>query len=207
MLHRFRISLLLSVLIVSAALTTAAQEQPPCLGRPECYGTQTPSPAPSSSVWEGYSDGRLNPQMDEYYSVWCANTFLEIWRGVSSGSLLSLVPIWMLEELGSDGGTLITPNYREGDTPINVRRDGDTIMVSGDSGNLAPQPGEKSFRLSDCTGRDGHTAEERRSIPILLTTTVCYAPDSEPVRRGEVPRDQICDDVSTSTQISIIFNP
>lgn len=202
-------AVLLTTLII--ALPAAAQEEPPCFGLPECYEIPTATPSPGSSgsssspIWTGYSDGRLNPAMDEYYSVWCVNTFLEIWRGVPTSSLLSMVPIWLLEGLSENGGTVMVADFSDdpGIHPLTIRRSGDTITVSGDNGNLAPQPGSKSFNLNECIARDGHTAQQRGSgqgqTPfgsMHVSITVCYSPTDPQVLLGRIPGDQICHDNS-----------
>ena len=211
MQHKYQTHVLLSIAVFSlivfiAALPVAAQEEPPCYALPECYEPPPPQPTPgspttgssSSPIWSGYSDGRLSPAMDEYYSVWCVDTFLEIWRGVPSPALLQLVPIWLLEDIPPNGGTETIPNY--GMTPFTITRNGDLLTISGNYGNLQPQPGSKSFSLSDCISSDGHTAAQRgsgspaQSNFAMVTTTHCYGRNSVQVQRGLVPPDQICDD-------------
>lgn len=188
-------------------LPSAAQQEPPCLPWPQCYEIPTlpgfpgnqPTPAPTAAAWLGASDGRLNPHPAEYYSLWCKNTFLEIWRGVPDSSLLQFVPIWLLEDLDVDGGAVTIPNY--GATPFEIVRYGDTLTVSGNFGNLQPAEGEKAFSLTECIERDGHTAEERGSgadsDQYQYSTGVivyhCYSRDSEAVRQGRIPADRICD--------------
>jgi hypothetical protein len=198
--------------ILSAALligsAVAAQGEPPCVGDPECYEPPAPgmpgsssSPltgGPAAPPWTGLGDGRLNPNPAEYYSLWCKHTFLEIWRGVPEGSLLQFVPIWLLDGLESDGGTVTIPNY--GLTPFTITRQGDTITVAGNYGNLQPIAGQKSFSLSDCIARnDGPIGEPPPNNQpstgfVSFTATACYGRDTEAVRQGRVPPDQICQD-------------
>jgi hypothetical protein len=214
----------LAVLVALAmSLPVAAQE--PCIGDPECYFTPTPgsssggssgqqSSGPAAPPWSGLSDGRLNPHPAEYYSLFCKNTFLEIWRGAPTGSLLQFVPIWLLDGLNPDGGATTIPNY--GFELFNITRNGDLITVSGNYGNGQPPPGEeppgvsgeKVFSLSECiTRNDGPigSAPAGSSAPrpgfFNSTSTVCYGPDSEVARRGLVPPDQICDEGPTRTVV------
>jgi hypothetical protein len=208
MIHKYR-SLLLSLMTVllTVLLIAPSAAQEPCIGDPECYEEPTPgrpqrreSNRSSGPRWSGFNDGRLTPQPDEYYSLWCKHTFLEIWRGVPEGSLLQFVPIWLLDALDENGGTATIPNY--GLTPFTITRWGDTINIAGNYGNLQPAAGDKSFSLSECiTRNDGpigdpppnHNASQAQ-VGMLMVFTSCYGRDSEVARRGLVPPDQICNE-------------
>jgi hypothetical protein len=95
---------------------------------------------------------RVNPEPDEYYSIQCTTNGIWVWREVPVSSLVTLIPIFQVEAL-SDGGSLVAPGN------VSVTRSGDTITLSGDSGNLAPQAGEKSFSLNECIERNGGLPE------------------------------------------------
>src|SRR5262245_9057260 len=135
MASNYRIVLLIALLSM-LLIGSAAAAQEPCVGLPECY---EPPPsggsgsaltfAPAAPPWSGLTDGRLNPHPADYYSLYCKNTFLEIWRGVPTGSLLQFVPIWLLDNLNPNSGTTTIPNY--GLTPFTITRNGDIITVSG----------------------------------------------------------------------------
>jgi LysM repeat protein len=104
-------------------------------------------PAPAAAQDFG-ADGRLNPEAMEYYTVYCANDALDIYRG--DGNLLNRVPIANLLGLSGGGSWDIGRGMR-------VSRYGDTIVVSGSNGNLAPRAGQKTFALSACVGRNGRS--------------------------------------------------
>jgi hypothetical protein len=124
-----------------------------------CYGgggggssVGEPENAPAPP-WEGFSDGRLNPSRDEYYSVWCHNDLIEVWRSVPESLLLGTIPVLSVFEL-PEGGTLDAANG------LTVTRNtSDTITVSGLNGNLEPAWGSKSFSLSECIARNGGVPE------------------------------------------------
>jgi hypothetical protein len=123
---------------------------------PECYPTDVPYEMPvepAGGAWGGYSDGRLNPDMAEQYTVYCSNDLVEIWGGTPSPQLISTIPIIDLFSL-SDGGSLNAPP----DLTI-TRSTSDTITIHGSSGYNAPTPGSKSFSLSECIARNGGTPE------------------------------------------------
>jgi hypothetical protein len=159
MFKRIRFSVLIVVgllLMFSAPWVSARpahQEEPPCVGDPSCY---EPPPVNSSSgeatpvikpVWEGFSDGRLNPELAEYYSVWCVDGFVRVLRGVPTTALVDDIPLTEVYEL-ADGGSLIR------NSGLSIMRQTDTITLSGNNGNLASL-GTKSFLLTQCVERNG----------------------------------------------------
>jgi hypothetical protein len=112
-----------------------------------------------------------------------------------------MLPIWLLEGLGENGDTVMAADFGDdpGIHPLTITRNGDTLTISGDNGNLTPQSGSKSFSLNDCIVHDGHTAEERGSaqaqsgfVFVSTTATTCYGPNSHYVLQGQVPADQVC---------------
>jgi|FLYN01.1.fsa_nt_gi hypothetical protein len=72
-------------LVTLLCLAATVQAQDPCYGEAECYNlpaTIESQPEAASPPWEGFSDGRLNPNMAEYYSVWCVNGEVRVLRAV-----------------------------------------------------------------------------------------------------------------------------
>lgn len=150
---------LILFLVIIPAVT--AQEEP-CIGEIECY---EPPPATGGAPpevkfvpeqpWEGFSDGRLNPDMAEYYSVYCPQGSLVIMvlRAVPPPTaLVDNVPI----ENVSDGAT-----FTRESSGLTVARSGDAVTISGSNGNLAPQSGSKTFSFAECLERAGITLEEQ----------------------------------------------
>jgi hypothetical protein len=150
----------LIMVIISAQLLFASpvyQEEPPCVGDPSCYEPPPVDPGNDSGglsesvlpkpVWEGFTDGRLNPDLAEYYSVWCLDGFMRVLRGVPTTALVDDIPIVDVSNL-ADGETL-TP-----DSGLSVTRNGDAITISGNNGNLS-STGSKSFLLAQCLERNG----------------------------------------------------
>src|SRR6185503_7597126 len=82
------LTLMIAVLCVFPLLVAAApaSQDTPCTP-PDCYTpplesqTQT-NPQSAIILWGGYTDGRLNPDMAEYYSVWCLDGVIRVLRGV-----------------------------------------------------------------------------------------------------------------------------
>jgi hypothetical protein len=151
---------------LAAALPLLAPTRPGLGGLPEPVSG-------GGSTWPGYSDGRLNPDPAEYYSVWCAFDALEVWRSVPAPLLLAAVPIADVFRL-EEGGSLELP-----DAMGLVRSTADTITVSGSNGNAAPSPGSKSFSLSECIARNG-------GVPLD------ELPEEEP-EPGPAPEDELSD--------------
>jgi len=200
-----RLFQVLSILFAALLFAgVAVAQQYPCYGQAYCYGqpasTTTSSP-PQSPPWSGLSDGRVNPDPAEYYSIWCKNGFVEIWRGVPSGSMLTLFSIQHLVNLDPNSGTRTIPFGFL--LPFTVTRSGDDITIAGNFGNLQPQPGSKTFSLTECLNRNGALqAPAGQNVPWLRIGTVCYGRDSEPVRQGRIPADQICPENQNSGAVT-----
>lgn len=109
--------------------------------------------------WPGLSDGRLNPDPAEYYSIWCGSDHLEVWRGVPSPVLLDVIPIVDVIEL-AEGGV-----FETGAVLTVTRNSADTITIYGSNGNGAPTPGSKAFSLSECIARNGGLPETGERVP------------------------------------------
>ncbi|MBI5957205.1 MAG: hypothetical protein HY866_00625 [Chloroflexi bacterium] len=124
---------------------------------------------PVGDPWDGYTDERLNPSMDEYYSIWCKYDQVEIWRSVPTSAMFP-VPLIQLVNL-ADGGTLDAGNG------MTINRSGDIITVFGSNGNLAPASGSKSFSLSECITRNGGEPEQ----PINETAGSAPEPQNEDI--------------------------
>lgn len=101
-------------------------------------------PAPALAQWPG--DDRINPHPAEYYTVYCKNDQLSIYRG--DGLVLKYVPLTTLLNLSASGGSVSVGSG------MSVARSGDTITVSGSNGNYAGS-GSKSFSLTTCLERNG----------------------------------------------------
>jgi hypothetical protein len=101
----------------------------------------------------------VNPEPDEYYSIQCTTNAIWVWRTMPNLMLVTGIPLLQVNAL-SDGGSFI------GTFEVMVTRNGDTITLSGTNGNLAPQPGEKSFSWNECIERNGGLPE----LPFDLET-------------------------------------
>lgn len=143
----------LMYVLISVGAASNEGAYTPCSGG----GGATPSSPPGAGGpvenWEGYTDGRLNPDPGEYYSVWCAFDRVEVWRGVPEAELLKQIPLADVISL-SVGGTLDLGDF------MTLVRDGeDTVTIYGSNGNAAPEPGSKAFSLSECVARNGGPPE------------------------------------------------
>jgi hypothetical protein len=167
-------------LVFSVTAAPGAQECSP----PECpeYPPEEPPPGgesapPGGGSWSGYSDGRLNPDMAEYYSVWCANDLIEVWGGKPAPQLIvtfALVDVLQLGDVGSLNAGSIT-----------LSRTGDTIVLSGNNGNNAPNPGSKWFSLNECLTRNGRTPELPANLPQPPNPPPAENPNDEAALRRE----------------------
>jgi hypothetical protein len=152
--YRFLFACIIAGLLL-LPLLASAQEIPPCYELPEC---ETPPPVsnqpseninPPAAAWGGFSDKRLNPEMAEYYSIWCLDNVVRVLRGVPTTALIDDIPIEAVTGLPANG--LLT---RESGLSV-MRNNDDMIAVSGNNGNNAPQEGLKVFSLAACLERNG----------------------------------------------------
>jgi hypothetical protein len=105
--------------------------------------------------------------------------------------MLTMFALQHLVDLDPNGGTRTIPNGFL--LAFTVTRADDLITISGNFGNLQPQPGAKSFSLSECLSRNGPVQlPQGLDVPWLRMGTFCYGRDSEPVRQGRVPPEQVC---------------
>ena len=146
-------------------LVTSTQTIPdPCYGGGS--GGAPPQPPPTNPPsnagiggWNGWSDGRLNPDPAEYYSIYCEHSSIKVY-GKSNDpndpeALVERIPLEMVESLSPNGGQML---WNTGFLlPFRVTRNGDTITLEGNFGYLAPQPGSKTFSLSQCQERAAAT--------------------------------------------------
>ncbi|MBK9125319.1 MAG: hypothetical protein IPM16_19650 [Chloroflexi bacterium] len=150
------------ILLIGAIVFTPFAQGIPCEDDPECIPTQTPTPTASPTPYEidepdpepdagpPYgSDGRLNPDAGEYYTLYCAYDTLHIYRGTPESLLLKQVEIADLLSL-SVGATLDL-----GDFMTAVRHSEDIFTIYGSNGNTAPDYGQKSFSMAECIARNG----------------------------------------------------
>jgi hypothetical protein len=119
--------------IVTTVMALPTYQQFPCFGSAGCPET-------------------VNPEEGEYYSVQCTTNAVWLWVSIPNPSLVTFVSLFQIDTL-NDGESLVASNN------VTVTRSGDTIILSGDNGNLAPQPGEKSFGWNECIEHNGGLIE------------------------------------------------
>ncbi len=139
-----------------------------------CGGS--PGGATGGGAGSGATDGRLGYVPDEYYSLYCSGDQLHIWRGVPSG--LELGNVSLITLLGMTAG-----DVRDIGGGMTVQRNSDDMFtVYGSNGNNAPNPGMKSFSMSECIARNGGQPAVSPqapqvvdcSLPINASTRGCY---------------------------------
>ena len=131
--------LLMVTLIVFLTIASSVTALPTQQGGFPCFGNQG---CPELT----------NPEEGEYYSVQCTTNSMWIWRSLPTVMLVALVPLFQVDILGDEGSLVVA-----GD--VTVTRSGDTITLSGENGNFAPQPGEKSFSWNECIELNGGLPE------------------------------------------------
>lgn len=148
--------------------TQAAEYTPPA-------ATATPSPEP----WPGLTDGRLNPAIDEPFSLWCANNLLNIYRSVNGqGQLLATYPLTGLRSRAVESVTTITT----GSGPLTLTRLNDELYtISGSIGTNAPAFGVKQFSLAACILANGGLTVPTQTPTRAPSLTPSLTPSVTPV--------------------------
>jgi hypothetical protein len=104
------------------------------------------APAPSGdSSWGGYTDGRLNPDIAESYTVYCKNGQLEVWRAAPSSQMLAALALEQVAALPDGGQMPVTAQS-------SLSRAADTLTLAGTDGNRAPNLETKVFSRAQCLG-------------------------------------------------------
>ncbi len=111
------------------------------------------------SNWDGYTDGRLNPDPAEYYTIYChtGTDTLYVVRTSPETETIKEVP------LGNIISLEVRASLNLGDFMNLVRHTEDTVTIYGSNGNLAPAAGSKLFSLSECIEHNG--GEPELSVP------------------------------------------
>lgn len=136
-----------------------------------CYGSvsppisppnpppQPPSSPPANPTWNGWTDGRLNPDPAEYYTIYCEYSSIKVYgksNNLAGGAaLIERIPLGLVADLDPNGDTLVWGASLL--IPLIITRNGDTITIAGNFGYLAPLGGTKTFSLSQCQQKAGGT--------------------------------------------------
>ena len=120
--------------------------------------------------WGGFSDGRLNPDMAENYSLWCVRNNLDVYRAPNgAGEYLTSLPLSGIVAIPVGQSRVFTSNSG----PLTIERStADIVLVKGNNGTNAPGLAVKPFSLTECLQRNG---------PLPPTPTPAPPPASTPV--------------------------
>ncbi|MBW4438398.1 MAG: thrombospondin type 3 repeat-containing protein [Pleurocapsa minor GSE-CHR-MK-17-07R] len=141
--------------------------------------TLTAQVTPTPSPWPGLTDGRLNAQIDEPFSLWCANNLLSIYRSVNGqGQLLATYPLTAL--LSRFVGSVT--NITTGSGPLTLTRlTNEFFTISGSIGTNAPAFGVKQFSLEACIRANGGYSVPTQTPSPAPTLTPSLVPSATPV--------------------------
>ncbi len=127
-------------------------------------------------AWNGDSDGRLDPHLDDAYNIYCIDDHINVWGGKPEPRLITSFPLADVLSLAPTLGVL----SQDG---VLVQRTDDLILVQGSNGNTTPGFGSKSFALSACIAANGGVPEtyEPPAPPALPAPPSDYnAPSTNP---------------------------
>ncbi len=189
MIFRSRRYLLIGFIVVAALAGTVAAQDEPCVGEIECYeppssgGAAEPEFSPEQR-WSGLTDGRISPEMTEYYTILCQHGFVEVLHAVPQPTFaVDAFPVQLVSDL-VDGGFFV-----RADSGLTIARSGDAITVSGDNGNT-PGAGSKMFSLEECLLHNGGALPPPGLEEIDETEVVGEAPPPQ-------DEEEVCDVLSS----------
>ncbi len=135
------------------------------------------TPGRALAQWPG--DDRLNPHPAEYYTVYCKNDSVTVYRG--NGRLLNTIPITTILSLASGGSTGVGAG-------MTASRSGDTVTISGTGGNYTGS-GSKSFSLTTCVERNGpvlayYTPAQAGTYPGIYPAPAASTTTTTPITTG-----------------------
>ncbi len=189
--------LLVVFAVAGAGVYSALAQEDDCVGRAECYSE--PSTSPSSSggsdessgggddgssgepgQWEGTVDGRLNPEPDEDFSVWCTGNEVQVWASAFeiAGPVFTLSIRALIDmEPG-------IPFFGPGFDVVKFASDDDTISITGSPSNNGGI-GFKTFSLAACVASNGGEPPADDGAAVVVS-----APYGEAVEEEEQQRAQ-----------------
>lgn len=140
----------------------------------------------SGPPWSGYTDGRLNPEMAENYSLWCLRDNLDIYRAPNGvGEWIVSVPLTKIMALSVGNGIKIATKIG----PITIERySKDVVFVKGNNGTNGPSYTEKFFSLAECIKNNGTIPATPTSAPKPTRTPL--PPTATPVPPTSTPQPQ-----------------
>ena len=109
-------------------------------------------------TWNGYTDGRVDPRLDDAYNIYCTGDQLNIWGGKPEPRLITSFPLRDVLSLSPNLGLL----SQDG---VLLQRTENQILVQGTNGNTTPQFGSKGFLLDDCLAANGGIPEDYAPPP------------------------------------------
>lgn len=127
------------------------------------------------TTWNGYTDGRLNPDMAEYYTVYCHDDLIYVHRANPPPTVtLTEISILDVMSLNSNGGSF----NHDG---ITITRNDNQVTLFGANGNLAPASGSKTFSLNTCIEHNGGESDGNivSSDPPQIPEA-CTIPENQP---------------------------
>ncbi|MBL8130386.1 MAG: hypothetical protein JNL42_00905 [Anaerolineae bacterium] len=146
-------TIMLLILLACLVTPVAGQCSPPeCVQEPPDLPPGE-SEIPAAPPWDGFSDGRLNPDPGEYYTIYCSSDVIRVIRVVPLMETVKEIPIYRAVQMPV-GWYLELGDYMQ-----LVRHGTDEFTIYGSNGNRSPEAGQKAFSLADCIAHNGGSFE------------------------------------------------
>ena len=122
-------------------------------------------------AWNGDSDGRLDPHLDDAYNIYCIDDHINVWGGKPEPRLITSFPLADVLSLAPTLGVL----SQDG---VLVQRYEDDMIVFGSNGNTTP-----GFRQQILCAQRLHSGKWRDTRGARATTTA--STEQSTVESGE----------------------
>jgi hypothetical protein len=142
---------------------------------------------PVNQPWGGFTDGRLNPEMAENYSLWCLRNNLDIYRAPNGvGELIISIPLTQIFAIKEGKANVFATKTG----PIIIERlNKNVVFVKGNNGTNAPAFTAKFFTITECIIANGGEPPKSTQIPrptstltpTLTPTPIPLTPTATPV--------------------------
>lgn len=203
-LFRIMIGIWVLVLAVASAGVYSALAQEDCVGELECYEIPGEESSPgitsddsgdgdsdsggADEPWSGTLDGRLNPQPDEDFSIYCQNDGVDVWASsVEVAGPMETISLRRIIDMAA--GTNFTT---EGGMTVQKEGDGDTITLTGSPSNNTTGPGRKSFSQAACVGSNGgEPAAEEAPVEIVQASVEEPAEETATTTEEETTEEEV----------------
>ncbi len=155
----------------------------------------------SGPPWSGYTDGRLDPDMAENFSLWCIRDNLDVYRAPKGkGEFLVSIPLVSIVDLKLEGVKTFKTKFG----PLTIRRDQSGVFyVEGNIGTNAPAFASKYFKIETCFKANGAVVQP---VPTAIPPKPTFPPTPTIIPTLAPTFTPVASDGSLSGNLVVLLN-